>query len=1757
MNEQAIQDMFSLAQANGYNKGIEDFKSLMSSNESALNDMHVIAKDNGYERGIEDFSVLMGVKKKDQSMELASSGEEKLAGLGGEVDLHNIALDFNKKFQEYSAHIRDPKYVDADLVGSIEEYKASHPIVVPRTIYVPRMAGEAAISAQQHTIEFTIKEQNKGVEETKKDWILSKEREALDEMKGQLLSGLSDEQKNDKDLLKSMSDKLFFDYGLDLDLDGDGQYNEQWLLEDMTRAVGAGAVDLGASVLSFITAAMDPRVAYQSYGDVRRSHYEDMYGVGEDIREGQTQYSATSQGIANSFENGNVWNGARQLSTGLAETAPQIVGTVALGAATGGAAIPAIAFGTIGAAGYYQQTELADLRAVDAGEIPLYDNNWQRLGGSAVAGIGEAAFTYVGLKAGTIADKIIPEQFLQGWFKKIGVEPTLEAMEEAGTELASIMYEGSVGNATLSNDEIFHRLTDAALLGYAAGGTFSALLGNKNKDHARRAITASNSRSEAANQNPDLLEMQDALSRQEDSGYLGSFVEKELEAAVQDKKDRIAFFEMLSIRHPESMDNVQMLDGQIEHTAHVLKQYDKDGKATTPAAVASKGAAVKVLKAKLEGLIKERQDILSKHSSESLELSASEQIALDNSKIKSKINALETNLQLAVDEVTMLESQGASETDIAQAKARMKALRGHLETVQELASRVDLDTEAGADVQTPATAEVVEAYTKELNETIDSDPETYWSVSRIEAVDAKDNVVIHTADGGASVKPDGDIVGVYKNPKSKKRGVGQKLLESAIAAGGTKLDNFDNYLTKVYENAGFRVVSRTPFNEQYAPEGWNKDKHGTPDVVAMVYDPNGSLDFDEKSFEGYDDAIAYRDEVLAQKPSDTNNAKEQLREKLDEGPAAQEGDVPSTDGDGGLPSESDPGVDEGIFVKYEGKNPWKKFTNKLEFLRRKWLSARRFSTISGKAIMESMAGKIGVAMHNVEADIRVFNKIYNAFKGDKSVLLNDYDAAIRGDKDALSRLPEDFAVHAKTVRNRVDELSQALIDSGYYDLNSEADRKRMATVQKNIGSYLTRSYEAYDSKNWKDIVSERVINDAKNYIRKEISKSVRLEYDNGIEGTKGLTFEEYLAKRVEGEINAYLNKPDVEEALLQQSKPKSLKDLRKHRQDVAPEILALLGEHKSPMRNYAESVAKLVQAVEKTKALNKLREKGMGSFFFQTRQGRYSELIASPDSKSPLNGLYTTPEMAAELNRIDKSHGKALQLYMKFLSSIKWAKTIGSVATHAKNVVGNLGFMWANGHTDITKFATAYETLRNRFSSDEELRKAYLYYMELGLVNQSAGLGEIKRMFKEANLDEAMGERSSARENISVLGKANVARKKAGKWAENVYQAEDDFFKIVAFENELARYSDAYYGKPFNELTDSQKQNLESEIAEKIKNTYPTYDRVPEAINLLKRSPLLGNFISFTAESYRVAFNSAAIAVEEMKSDNPKIRKIGAKRAIGLASYNTLKTTVLSTLGVKAGAGMVGLIGMAFNDDEEDEKMQAIRSVVPHWSTNSDLIIISASNGKVTYIDASASDPYGEVFKNFNVILNEGVNPRGLAKATMSALEPFIGLEMGTALVEQVHMNQDAYGRPIYNEEDDWGKQSRDITAHIYKSMEPGTITSARKVMEAENTDLEVFGQLTGFKPHTVDVEEWFGYKASAYHKRIEKINKIKYTDYDSANEKMEALYEEYRQDIKNAELLGIGTLEIRNQMMKWDKWMSKKKANAIILGKPIPLKRP
>ena len=66
-------------------------------------------------------------------------------------------------------------------------------------------------------------------------------------------------------------------------------------------------------------------------------------------------------------------------------------------------------------------------------------------------------------------------------------------------------------------------------------------------------------------------------------------------------------------------------------------------------------------------------------------------------------------------------------------------------------------------------------------------------------------------------------------------------------------------LLRYVENEGFRVVGRVKFSEDFAPEGGIRKAWTPKYLVTVIYDPDGNLNIEEKTFENYDEMMAYGD----------------------------------------------------------------------------------------------------------------------------------------------------------------------------------------------------------------------------------------------------------------------------------------------------------------------------------------------------------------------------------------------------------------------------------------------------------------------------------------------------------------------------------------------------------------------------------------------------------------------------------------------------------------------------------------------------------------------------------------------------------------------------------------------------------------------------------------------------------------------------------------------------------------------------------
>lgn len=177
---------------------------------------------------------------------------------------------------------------------------------------------------------------------------------------------------------------------------------------------------------------------------------------------------------------------------------------------------------------------------------------------------------------------------------------------------------------------------------------------------------------------------------------------------------------------------------------------------------------------------------------------------------------------------------------------------GHYYEVDESGEEEPQGDNGGDDSDTP-NIEVQTTDAKSFNSGvrsfIEEDPEMGAFLSEHPPEELEDHTLLSNEDGsaGVAVSPEGDIQNLFATEAAEK-GAGRALLEEAIEAGGNTLDCYDGFLRDLYGEYGFRETGRIEFNPDYAPDGWNFDEFGQPDVVFMSYQPGEDLEETDKYY---------------------------------------------------------------------------------------------------------------------------------------------------------------------------------------------------------------------------------------------------------------------------------------------------------------------------------------------------------------------------------------------------------------------------------------------------------------------------------------------------------------------------------------------------------------------------------------------------------------------------------------------------------------------------------------------------------------------------------------------------------------------------------------------------------------------------------------------------------------------------------------------------------------------------------------------
>ena len=759
------------------------------------------------------------------------------------------------------------------------------------------------------------------------------------------------------------------------------------------------------------------------------------------------------------------------------------------------------------------------------------------------------------------------------------------------------------------------------------------------------------------------------------------------------------------------------------------------------------------------------------------------------------------------------------------------------------------------------------------------------------------------------------------------------------------------------------------------------------------------------------------------------------------------------------------------------------------------------------AILESMDGLLRTGKDTIKNNEVVFRNFDKKRLLDFKKSLNNLKisatkqdeliAALTNAKKAFNRLQTDLLQGGNLTTQNKDELLEFFSQR----LNSTLSNDYKIFQNKKI--FKTTNYIPTDEK--RNAVAQIFLNYAKaNKVKGYGEKDALLDVDRVLENvkmdpvTKSPVFKfeskSALYDGVVQEINISkmisTNKFDPQDLITGQ------KDLKAFRE--------LFGEIKDARRTIINNMQSMASITARDKFYNTIVQSGKIVFDNPTQaqlnlpnrpgytMGRNGMQIKSPLGEeiytNPMNGKFTSSEFEqaikfAEEMPLDGLMKSSLYRYLIAVpkAGAQVAKTVLSPFTHMRNFTSAVAFSAGTGNLFkdprfiLNSFKQSFNAIQPQiaYRNLPEDQAFYRFLLDEGVVNSSSTFQDVQGLLKDIAKGGDFVERA--------FGKLGKRMNKIFRGAQDLYVAEDDFYKIYNYLAEFDNLKNAYRGtKPDIELA--------KQAASIVRNTVPNYAYVSDFIKGLRRSPL-GNFVSFPAEIVRTTFNITEQGLKELA--DPALRSIGARRLIGLG-------TTLAIIPPTVVEGFRGLYGIT------REELAAMRKFLPEWSRESTIIPSKDKDGNYYYTDFSHGFAYDTVINPIqSVIANveagkerpliEGMIT-GTTRALGRFLDPFISESIWVQALNDLYSRggRTDTGSQVWNPRDPEGDKMAKGIKHLVEALAPLSLPQISRTIKAgiygedpeTGRDLSLTGELGGFfgfRNQKMDFEESLGYKISDY----------------------------------------------------------------------------
>ena len=485
---------------------------------------------------------------------------------------------------------------------------------------------------------------------------------------------------------------------------------------------------------------------------------------------------------------------------------------------------------------------------------------------------------------------------------------------------------------------------------------------------------------------------------------------------------------------------------------------------------------------------------------------------------------------------------------------------------------------------------------------------------------------------------------------------------------------------------------------------------------------------------------------------------------------------------------------------------------------------------------------------------------------------------------------------------------------------------------------------------------------------------------------------------------------------------------------------------------------------------------------------------------SPLDGLFTTENIASALRLGEEIplSGITKSLAYRYLFLIpkgltQAGKTVLGPFTHGRNFTSGAVTTISTGNifippAEMAKAASiAWRTIQPqtlyRITGNPKWlnmtadQARYRFLLDGGMVNSSATMRDVMGLIKDVGVRGDVLDRA-----FNSLGKK---MKGFMSWAQDMYIAEDDFWKIFnwfgesykirrAWESAIKRgVKNPQTNKKYTNADMPNEIEIMTQAMRTVRDTLPNYAYVSDFVKTFRRS-ILGNFVSWPAEIIRTTGRLVQIGLQEIK--DPVLARQGWERLIGLGTaYAVVPPMVVETV-----RGIYGITR---------DQLQAMRELIAPWSAGSTILPIRVKDEETgkweyQYVDFSHGFFYDTVLNPVQQVISQAeiqddeplikAMVLGMAKGLDRMVEPFISESIYYAVIADLLIRKGVTrdGRRVFNERADWfgeeGKIMKSIKHATYQ-MAPGSLAQMRRLYAAigettlKGKEYEIPTEMLGF----------------------------------------------------------------------------------------------